>query len=401
MSLKRIYITGTCDTKGDELAYVKQLVETSSLPAALVDVSTGELGAGIADVAAAAVAAYHPQGEAAVFTGDRGRSVNAMAQAFERFLLSRGDVAGVIGLGGSSGTALITRGMRALPIGLPKLMVSTVASGNVGAYVGPSDICMMYSVTDVAGLNRISRTILANAAHAIVAMASSPATIEDDKPALGLTMFGVTTPCVTQIVDRLRSTYDCLVFHATGTGGQSMEKLADSHLVNGILDITTTEVCDLLMGGIFPATEDRFGAIARTRLPYVGSCGALDMVNFAGRETVPAHYRDRILYEHNPQITLMRTTPDENARMGRWISEKLNACEGPVRFLIPDGGVSALDAPGKPFWDPEANAALFSAFESTFRAAPDRVLIRLPYHINSPEFADAAVAAFREIASEA
>lgn len=401
MSLKRIYIAGTCDTKGDELAYVKQLVEASALPTALVDVSTGEPRAGAADIGAAVVAACHPQGEAAVFMGDRGRSVSAMAQAFERFLLSRDDIAGVIGLGGSSGTALITRGMRALPIGLPKLMLSTVASGNVASYVGPNDICMMYSVTDVAGLNRISRTILGNAARAIAGMASAQIKIEEDKPALGLTMFGVTTPCVTQIVDRLKASYDCLVFHATGTGGQSMEKLADSRLVNGILDITTTEVCDLLMGGIFPCTEDRFGAIARTRLPYVGSCGALDMVNFAGRETIPAHYRSRNLYEHNPQITLMRTTPDENARMGRWIGEKLNACEGPVRFLIPEGGVSALDAPGKPFWDPEANAALFGTLESTFRATPDRVLLRLPYHINSSEFADAAVAAFRDIASEA
>jgi uncharacterized protein (UPF0261 family) len=401
MSLKCIYIAGTCDTKGDELAYVKQLVEANALPTSLVDVSTGEPRTGAADIAAAEVAACHPQGKAAVFTGDRGRSVSAMAQAFERFLLSRDDIAGVIGLGGSSGTALITRGMRALPIGLPKLMLSTVASGNVASYVGPSDICMMYSVTDVAGLNRISRTILANAAHAIAGMASAQIEIEEDKPALGLTMFGVTTPCVTQIVDRLKASYDCLVFHATGTGGQSMEKLADSRLVNGILDITTTEICDLLMGGIFPCTEDRFGAIVRTRLPYVGSCGALDMVNFAGRETVPAHYRDRNLYEHNPQITLMRTTPDENARMGRWIGEKLNACEGPVRFLIPEGGVSALDAPGKPFWDPEANGVLFGALERTFRATPDRVLLRLPYHINSPEFADAAVAAFRDIASEA
>jgi uncharacterized protein (UPF0261 family) len=401
MSLKRIYIAGTCDTKGDELAYVKQLVEANALPTALVDVSTGEPRAGAADIGAAVVAACHPQGEAAVFMGDRGRSVSAMAQAFERFLLSRDDIAGVIGLGGSSGTALITRGMRALPIGLPKLMLSTVASGNVASYVGPNDICMMYSVTDVAGLNRISRTILGNAARAIAGMASAQIKIEEDKPALGLSMFGVTTPCVTQIVDRLKASYDCLVFHATGTGGQSMEKLADSRLVNGILDITTTEVCDLLMGGIFPCTEDRFGAIARTRLPYVGSCGALDMVNFAGRETIPAHYRSRNLYEHNPQITLMRTTPDENARMGRWIGEKLNACEGPVRFLIPEGGVSALDAPGKPFWDPEANAALFGTLESTFRATPDRVLLRLPYHINSSEFADAAVAAFRDIASEA
>jgi uncharacterized protein (UPF0261 family) len=402
MSPKRIYIVGTGDTKGDELTYVKQLVETGVVPAVLVDVSTGEPGKFPADIGAADVAACHPEGEAAVFTGDRGRSVSAMAHAFERFLLSRDDVAGVIGLGGSSGTALITRGMRALPVGLPKLMVSTVASGNVGPYVGPSDICMMYSVTDVAGLNRISRTILANAAHAVAAMASTPPAVEDhDKPALGLTMFGVTTPCITQIVDRLKATYDCLVFHATGTGGQSMEKLADSRLVNGVLDITTTEVCDLLMGGIFPATEDRFGAIARTRLPYVGSCGALDMVNFAGRETVPAHYRDRNLYEHNPQITLMRTTPDENARMGRWIGERLNACNGPVCFLIPEGGVSALDAPGMPFWDPEADAALFGALASTLRATPGRVLRRLPYHVNSPEFADAAVAAFRGIASEA
>jgi uncharacterized protein (UPF0261 family) len=401
MSQKRIYVAGTCDTKGDELSYVKQILDTGVLPAVLVDVSTMETGKCPTDIGATEVAACHPEGAAAVFTGDRGRSVDAMAQAFERFLLSRDDIAGVIGLGGSSGTALITRSMRALPIGLPKLMVSTVASGNVASYVGPSDICMMYSVTDVAGLNRISRNILANAAHAIAAMASAPLVVADDKPALGLTMFGVTTPCITQIVDRLNATYDCLVFHATGTGGQSMEKLADSGLVNGILDITTTEVCDLLMGGIFPATEDRFGAIARARLPYVGSCGALDMVNFAGRDTVPVRYRNRRLYQHNPQITLMRTTPDENARIRRWIGERLNACKGPVRFLIPEGGVSALDAPGQPFWDPEADAALFDALESTLRTTSDRRLIHLPYHINSPEFADAAVAAFRDIASEA
>lgn len=401
MGLKRVYIAGTCDTKGDELAYVKQLVERNAVLAVLVDVSTGEPGVGAVDISAAEVAACHPQGEAAVFTGDRGSSIAAMARAFERFLLSRDDIAGVIGLGGSSGTALITQGMRALPIGLPKLMLSTVASANVAPYVGPSDICMMYSVTDVAGLNRISRTILANGAYAIAGMAKASFEAKDDKPALGLSMFGVTTPCVTQIVERLKSDYDCLVFHATGTGGQSMEKLADSHLVSGLLDITTTEVCDLLMGGIFPCTEDRFGAVARTKLPYVGSCGALDMVNFAGRETVPAHYRSRNLYEHNPQITLMRTTADENARMGRWIGEKLNACEGPVYFLIPEGGVSALDEPGKPFWDPEADAALFGAIENTLRATSNRILLRLPFHINSPEFADATVAIFRGIASEA
>ncbi|KAA0688163.1 UPF0261 family protein [Neorhizobium sp. P12A] len=401
MSLKRIYIVGTHDTKGDELAYVKQLVEKNDRPAVSVDVSTGEPKTSSADISAADVAAFHPGGRAAVFTGDRGRSVGAMAQALEHFLLSRTDIAAVIGLGGSSGTALVTQGMRALPIGLPKLMLSTVASGNVAAYVGPSDISMMYSVTDVAGLNRISRVILANAAYAIAGMAKASFEAGDDKQAVGLSMFGVTTPCVTQITDRLKSTYDCLVFHATGTGGQSMEKLADSRLVSGLLDMTTTEVCDLLMGGIFPCTEDRFGAVARTRLAYVGSCGALDMVNFAGRETVPARYRNRNLYEHNPQITLMRTTPEENARIGRWIGEKLNACEGPIRFLIPEGGVSALDAPGKQFWDPEADAALFGALENTLRATSNRTLLRLPYHINSPEFADATVAAFRGIIPEA
>ena len=188
-------------------------------------------------------------------------------------------------------------------------------------------------------------------------------------------MFGVTTPCVTAIADQLRSTYDCMVFHATGTGGRAMEKLADSGLLAGVIDITTTEVCDLLFGGVLPATDDRFGAIARTRLPYVGSVGALDMVNFWAPQTVPEHYRGRLLYEHNPNVTLMRTTADECREIGEWIGAKLNACEGPVRFLIPEKGVSALDIEGGAFFDPEADAALFDAIERTIKptddAAPD------------------------------
>jgi uncharacterized protein (UPF0261 family) len=294
---------------------------------------------------------------------------------------------------------LITPAMRALPVGLPKVMVSTVASGNVGAYVGPADICMMYSVTDVAGINRISRQVLGNAAHALAGMLAHQVPPADGvKPALGLTMFGVTTPCVEQVVQALAGDYDCLVFHATGTGGQSLEKLVDSGLVTAVIDVTTTEVCDLLMNGVFSAGEDRLGAIARTAVPYVGSCGALDMVNFGAIDTVPAQYRGRNLYVHNPQVTLMRTTPEENRRMGEWIGAKLNACEGEIRFLLPGGGVSLIDAPGQPFHDPAADAALFEALEATITQTPRRRLIRLPHHINDPEFAAALVASFREIA---
>jgi uncharacterized protein (UPF0261 family) len=321
-----------------------------------------------------------------------------MATAFERYVVSRPDVAGLIGLGGSGGTALITPAMRALPIGVPKLMVSTVASGNVAPYVGPSDIAMMYWVTNLAGLNRISRVILANAAYAIAGMARGPAQVQQDgKPAIGLTMFGVTTPCMNRIVSTLQADYDCLVFHATGTGGQSMEKLADSGLLAGVLDVTTTEVCDLLMGGVFPCTADRFDAVARSGVPYVGSCGAFDMVNFGAIETVPQHYRDRKLHVHNPQITLMRTSVKECAAIGRWIGERLNQCHGKVRFLLPKGGVSALDAAGQPFHDPDARAALFAALEQTVEQTERRRLVRRPENINDPGFADALVDQFREV----
>jgi uncharacterized protein (UPF0261 family) len=401
MTTGRIYVAGTCDTKGAELAYVRDLIAEQGLAAVLVDVSTRPHGRP-ADIAAPTVAAYHPGGAEAVFTGDRGRSVTAMAVALVHYLLSRDDVAGIIGLGGSGGTALVAPAMRALPIGRPKLMVSTVASSNVASYVGSSDIAMMYSVTDLAGLNRISRVVLANAAHAIAGMVATPppATVAD-KPAIGITMFGVTTPCVNRLVERLEPTHDCLVFHATGTGGQSMEKLGESGLLQGVIDVTTTEVCDLLMGGVFPCTEDRFGSIARTGVPYVGSCGALDMVNFGAIETVPPHYKDRTLYVHNPLVTLMRTTVEENTRMGRWIGERLNRCEGPVRFLLPEGGVSVLDTLGMAFHDPAADAALFAALEETVVQTERRRLIRVPFALNDPSFADALVEHYRAVLKEA
>ena len=392
-----VYVVGCCDTKAEELEYVAGLLRAQGLAVALVDVSTHKPVAG-ADVGAESVADCHPGGRAAVFTGDRGSAVAAMGLAFEGFMRQRGDVAGVIGLGGSGGTAIITQGMRTLPIGTPRVMVSTVTVGNVSAYVGPNDIAMVNSITDIAGLNRISRLVLSNAANALSGMVKNPRDQQsDDRPALGLTMFGVTTPCITQITEALRDRYECLVFHATGIGGQSMEKLAAGGFLKGVLDITTTEVCDLLMGGILPATPERFGFLARSPLPYVGSCGALDMVNFGAKNTVPAHYRQRNLYEHNPQITLMRTTPDENTAMGRWIGERLNHSIGPVRFLLPEGGVSLLDAPGQPFWDPQADAALFEAIEETVKTTAQRRVIRVPHAINSPEFAAEALRHLNDI----
>ncbi|MDR2326014.1 MAG: Tm-1-like ATP-binding domain-containing protein [Acidovorax sp.] len=394
---KTVYVVGCCDTKQTELAYVATRIRQQGLRVQVVDVSTHQPSA-TADIDARTVAACHPGGADTVFTGDRGTAVAAMGDAFEHFMRARSDVAGVIGLGGSGGTSIVTQGMRALPVGTPRLMVSTVAAGNVSSYVGPNDIAMVNSITDIAGLNSISRVVLSNAANAMAGMARGERDLtQDDKPAIGLTMFGVTTPCITEISARLQERYECMVFHATGIGGQSMEKLAASGFFRGVLDITTTEVCDLLFGGVLPAAPDRFGFLAERALPYVGSCGALDMVNFGAKDSVPAHYQGRNLYVHNPQITLMRTTREENIAMGRWIGERLNRAIGPVRFLLPEGGVSVLDAPGMPFHDPEADEALFQAIEDTVQQTALRQIIRVPHAINTPEFAALAVQHFHDI----
>ncbi|MFP4066316.1 MAG: Tm-1-like ATP-binding domain-containing protein [Spirochaetaceae bacterium] len=396
--MKPAYVIGTCDTKYRELSYVAERLHEMGVPTVLVDVGSTAHGHPV-DVTNEEVAAYHPRGERIVgVVDDRGEAVRLMSEALSAFLPQRTDLGGVIGLGGSGGTALVAAAMRRLPIGVPKVMVSTVASGDVAPYVGPNDIAMVYSVTDVAGINRISRTVLGNAAHAVAGMIMGEIPpVEAEKPAVGMTMFGVTTPAVTAVREQLEEEYDVLVFHATGTGGQSMEKLADSGMLAGIIDVTTTEVCDLFMGGVMSAGEDRFGAVIRTGLPYIGSTGALDMVNFGAKDTVPEKYRDRNLYVHNPQVTLMRTTPEENRRMGEWIAGRLNQAPGPVRFLIPEKGVSLIDAPGQPFYDPEADAELFAAIERVFEQTGQRKLIKLPYNVNDPEFAAALVANFREL----
>ena len=352
----------------------------------------------VADINASDIASRHPNGSGAVFVGDRGTAVVEMSRALSRFILEQKDVGGVIGLGGSGGSSIIAPALQALPIGIPKVLVSTLASGDVSAYAGSSDVNMFHPVTDVSGLNRISRRLLGNAAHALAGMMlHTPPVSADDRPAIGLSMFGVTTPAVQAMVDSLESEFDCLVFHATGSGGKSMEQLVSQSDISAVLDITTTEICDLLVGGVLSAGEARMDSIAATSIPYVGSCGALDMVNFWGPESVPARFKDRQLYFHNAQITLMRTTKEECVQIGEWIGKKLNACNGPVRFLLPLKGVSALDIDGGPFYDPQANTALFTALRETVQETDNRRLIEVNHHINDPEFALATISAFREI----
>jgi uncharacterized protein (UPF0261 family) len=296
-----------------------------------------------------------------------------------------------MGAGGSGNTAIATAAMRALPVGVPKLMVSTMAAGDTADYVGGVDVTMMASVTDVAGLNSISARILANAAGAMAGMVGAPPVdLGETKPLIGATMFGVTTPCVTRAREALEARgYEVLVFHATGTGGRAMEALVEAGFLAGVLDATTTELCDDLVGGVLSAGPDRLEAAGRAGLPQVVSLGALDMVNFGGRDTVPPQFEERNLYVHNPSVTLMRTTKEECAELGRRIAAKLSAATGPVALFVPLAGVSMIDAPGQPFHDPDADAALFEALRSG--VGPNVELVELDANVNDDAFADAMV----------
>ena len=395
------WVIGTFDTKANELHFIAQRLREQGVAVRTADVSTSGCTVEGVDFGAHEIAAHHAAESGLVFTGERATAVRAMADALSTFLCARDDVAGVITAGGSGAAALVSPAMQRLPIGLPKLIVTTLASGDVSLFVGSSDIAMLYPVVDVSGLNSISRQVLANAAHAMAGMvrAWQPPQAET-KPALGLSMFGVTTPCVQGVTQALASEFECLVFHTTGTGGRSLEKLADEGRLAALVDLTTTEMADLLCGGMLSAGDDRMGAAARHSLPYVGSCGALDMVNFWARETVPSKFADRRFHVHNANVTLMRTTPDENRRIGEWIAGKLNRMDGPVCFLLPEGGVSALDAPGQPFWWPEADAALFDALEAHTRQTERRRLLRVPAHINDAAFIATAVQWVRKLWSE-
>ncbi len=390
-----VHILATLDTKGEEAAYLRRLLQNAGAAVTLVD--TGCLGTPTiaADVTREQIFAAAGTNLADVVAArDRGRAVTLAAVGAASLVLDRfrnGDVSGVLAIGGSAGTTIGTAAMRALPLGVPKLMVSTLASGQVRQYVGDKDILMLNSIVDIAGLNRISRQVLANAAHAMAGMVAGrreEPSRDTDRPLIAATMFGVTTACIEHARKFLEQAgYEVLVFHATGAGGQAMESLVNEGLIEGVLDITTTELADELVGGFLTAGPDRLSAAAGRGVPQVVSVGATDMVNFHAPESVPERFRQRKFYQHNPSVTLMRTTVEENRRIGEEIGRKVAASRAPACILLPLKGVSAIDAVGQPFDDPAARAALFDGIRSTH----DHIeLVELDRHINDPEFAEAA-----------
>jgi uncharacterized protein (UPF0261 family) len=389
---RTVLLLGTLDTKGEEFEFLSDRLRAAGADVLLADVGTLEPPRVQPDITREEVGAATGVDVAALAAaGDRGAAIGAMAgaaAALARRLYDEGRIHGVLSAGGSGNTAIATAAMQALPVGVPKLMVSTMAAGDTSDYVGGVDVMMMASVTDVAGINSISSRILANAAAAMAGMvqAEAPA-LEGGRPLVAATMFGVTTPCVTTAREALEERgYEVLVFHATGTGGKAMEALVDGGLLAAVLDITTTELCDDLVGGVLSAGPARLEAAGRAGVPQVVSLGALDMVNFGARDTVPPKFEDRNLYVHNPSVTLMRTTPEECAELGRRIARKLSHATGPVSLFVPLKGVSMIDAEGQPFHDPAADAALFDEL----RKGLDRSkveLVELDNNVNDEEFA--------------
>jgi uncharacterized protein (UPF0261 family) len=387
-----IAILGTLDTKGDEHGFVAELIRARGHGTLVIDVGTDqpprlkpdisrEEVARIAGIDLAALTARH----------DRGECVTAMASAAAAVLVKlrgEGKIDGVISLGGGGGTAIATAGMRALPLGFPKVMVSTFASSNTAPYVGVKDIVMFPAIVDVAGINRVSRMILTRAAGAICGMVESVVPDAEDRPIVVASMFGNTTECVQRAKSLVEAAgFEVLVFAGTGTGGRTMESLIESGMVSGVLDITTTEWADELVGGVLTAGPTRLDAAAKAGTPAIIVPGCLDMVNFGAPETVPARFAGRKLYQHNPQVTLMRTTPNECAQLGRILAEKVNAYRGPVTVLLPLKAISVISAPGGAFHWPEADAALFGAIKNHLR--PGIPVIELDMTINEPAFADA------------
>lgn len=394
-----VLLIGTLDTKGTEIGFVRDRLRRSGVETLVID--TGVTGPPAISPDIPREQVFQAAGtsyEAVLREADRGKAVEAAAAGAARLarqLYDEGKVEGVLGLGGSAGTTIGTAAMRALPFGVPKLMVSTLASGQVKQFVGVRDIMMMYSVVDISGINRISRTVLSNAAEAMAGMVRGlqsgrqERAQAEDKPLITATMFGVTTPCV-EAGRRIfeQAGYEVLVFHATGTGGMTMESFIRDGLISGVFDITTTELADELVGGILTAGPDRLTAAALRGTPQVISVGALDMVNFGPPDTVPEKFKGRRFHQHNPNVTLMRTTPEENDKLGKEIAHKASASKGPTAILLPLRGVSAIDAEGKPFWWPEADKALFDSIR--LWKAPSVELIELDLHINDPAFAETA-----------
>jgi len=406
---RTVLLLGTLDTKGQEYAFVRDCIHARGHRTLLVDI--GVLGDPTVspEVTADDVARAGGSDLAALRSrGDRGHAVDTMQRGACALLpgwYAEGRFDGVLGLGGGGGTTMVAAAMRTLPVGVPKVMVSTMASGNTAPYVDVKDITLMYSVVDIAGLNPLSRRILANAAGAICGMVEVTNTVGSresgvgSRPLVAATMFGVTTPCVTAVRTALEAaSYDVTVFHATGSGGRAMEGLIDDGYFAGVMDVTTTEWCDEVVGGVLSAGPTRLSAAGRRGIPQVVSAGALDMVNFGGIDTVPQPFRGRHLYRHNATVTLMRTTSDECVEIGRRIAMQLNTATGPTALVLPLHGVSAIDAPGQPFHDPQADQALF---DSLRRHVDGRVrLIEVEAHINDPEFARTLVDTYHQMLTE-
>jgi uncharacterized protein (UPF0261 family) len=398
----RVVLLGTLDTKGREYAFLRERLLEHDVEVTVVDAGIHEPVGLEPDVGRDVVArAAGADVSALAAAGDRGAAVTAMAEGAEAIVVdlhARGQLDGILALGGSGGSSIAARAMRALPVGVPKLLVSTVASGDTRPYVGAVDVTMMYSVVDISGVNSVSARIMANAAGAIAGMAGATLPKLDGKPLVAATMFGVTTPCVTHARERLEELgYEVLVFHATGAGGQSMEALVTGGFVTGVLDATTTELADELVGGVLSAGPDRLEAAGAAGVPQVVSLGALDMVNFGPRDTVPPQFEQRNLYVHNPTVTLMRTTPEECGELGRTIGRKLSAASGPTALFIPLGGVSMIAVPGQPFHDADADAALLAGLEETL----DGVEVHeREEEINDPAFATAMADRLHELIQE-
>lgn len=392
---KVVAVLGTLDTKGVEYAYLKRQIEAQGVATLVID--TGVFGNPpfTPDIAAADVAKAGGGDLAALAADkDRGAAMTVMSRGAAVVLADlarQGRIHGAVAMGGGGGTSVSAIAMQALPVGFPKLIVSTLASGDTSAFVGVKDITIMPSVVDIAGINRLSSRIIANAAGAIAGMVKvEHAAAGEEKPLVAATMFGVTTPCVTKARQELeKAGYEVLVFHAVGTGGRTMEELVRAGFIAGVLDITTTELADELAGGVLTAGPDRLQAAGEKGVPQVVSAGALDMVNFGAPETVPAKYAERTFYRHNPLVTLMRTTPAENDELGRIIAGKLNEATGPTVFMIPRRGVSSIDVAGKPFHDPAADAALFGAIRANL--AGNVRLVEMDTDINDEAFAVEAV----------
>jgi uncharacterized protein (UPF0261 family) len=390
-----IAVLGTFDTKGEEHAYAASLIRARGHKTLLIDVGILDAPGIQPDIGRGEVAAAAEADLAGlVARRDRGEAVAAMTLGAPRVvarLQKEGRIDGILSLGGGGGTAIGTAAMRALPIGFPKLMVSTLASGNTAPYVGVKDIVMMPSVADVAGLNRLSRTLLAQAAGALCGMVETRVPDSaSDRPVIVASQFGNTTPCVTRARSLLEAAgYEVLIFAATGTGGRTLESLVESGLVAGVLDITTTEWADELVGGVLTAGPTRCEAAARGGVPAIVTPGCLDMVNFGEPASVPSRFAGRRFYHHNAQVTLMRTTPEENAELGRILAGKCNLSTGPITVLFPLGGISVISAPGQPFHWPEADAALFGEWRRHLR--PDIRVVDYPGNINDPAFADLCV----------